>query len=489
MASPAVVAGALLGGDGNEYSYEVRGTISRCIYGSVLDAAFVGADGVSRDCAIKLLNMGRAPTSRARLPGRLSRACESFEEEATTFSRLVVAPHPNLMGELPLPRKPAEPGATWKAFVLPRARCDVLSLLQSNGPMAADTAREAFAGLVSGLAHMHTVLKRVHRDVSAENVLVVDSPELSESGGIRLVHADYGLSVELPPTNPDGTPGMIADGQLAGKPGYMAPEVFAGCAYDPAAADIYSLGVVLFSLLSGSGMYTSPSAADRAFGCVRRGQVRELVVHWGLSARFSAEALDVLCAMVAMVPSDRPSAVELLASPYLADTRAAREWRAEMERSKSLSPIGAAAAALAPEPVSSSSEEEEDDDDNDDQSDHDYSEDAEVDAAAHEPIMSPAAFDATSRDAVMSPDGESDRAHASSSLLELSFDGDAEFDDACADAAAASAVADASGCVGGGGSGGCSSTFTTSPTSAIEGGSDDAVQNAQRAASPYGVAS
>jgi serine/threonine protein kinase len=76
----------------------------------------------------------------------------------------------------------------------------------------------------------------VHRDIKPENLL------LDSTGRIKI--ADFGIATIIGQTNP-------AAEQAAGTPAYMAPEQRANAAPVDARADIYSLGVVLYEMLTG----------------------------------------------------------------------------------------------------------------------------------------------------------------------------------------------------------------------------------------------
>ncbi|CAL4892881.1 unnamed protein product [Urochloa decumbens] len=100
-------------------------------------------------------------------------------------------------------------------------------------------ARRLFAQLASAVAHAHA-RGVFHRDVKPENLL------LDERGDLKLT--DFGLCAFA------GGGELGADGLTAtacGSPAYVAPEILLKKRYDPGKADVWSCGVVLFSLTAG----------------------------------------------------------------------------------------------------------------------------------------------------------------------------------------------------------------------------------------------
>ncbi|MCW8137523.1 MAG: serine/threonine-protein kinase PknK [Planctomycetota bacterium] len=100
---------------------------------------------------------------------------------------------------------------------------------------------EVLASICRGLEYVHT-RGLVHRDLKPDNVLV------DAAGVVRL--SDFGLAGAL-------------DGQAAGTPHYMAPEVIRRLRVDRR-CDLYSLGVLCYELLTGTVPYDGPDAATIA---------------------------------------------------------------------------------------------------------------------------------------------------------------------------------------------------------------------------------
>ncbi|XP_019420414.1 PREDICTED: serine/threonine-protein kinase SRK2I-like isoform X2 [Lupinus angustifolius] len=113
----------------------------------------------------------------------------------------------------------------------------------NNGPFTEDLARFFFQQLISGVGYCHS-MQICHRDLKMENILLDGNP-------VPLLKiCDFGFSKSnLLHSRPKST---------VGTPTYVAPEVFFRQEYDGKAVDVWSCGVILYTMLVGAYPFEDP---------------------------------------------------------------------------------------------------------------------------------------------------------------------------------------------------------------------------------------
>lgn len=112
--------------------------------------------------------------------------------------------------------------------------------LQAGGPLPLPTVKSYMLQLCDALSYAHRN-GVIHRDIKPENVQILPG------GHIKLT--DFGIARLI------GEPNITQNGQVFGTPSYMSPEQVKGGEID-ARSDIFSLGVLLYEMVSGKKPFT-----------------------------------------------------------------------------------------------------------------------------------------------------------------------------------------------------------------------------------------
>jgi len=196
-----------------------------------MGAVFRGIDVMlEREVAIKMLRpeLSRQPN-----------IVERFRSEAVTLAKLN---HPNIATLYSFLRQGDD-----FFMVMEFVRGETLdNVIRNLGAMACDRAIGLLCQALEGIDHAHR-MGIIHRDIKPANIM------MTESGTLKVM--DFGIARVL------GTARMTKQGNIVGTIEYMSPEQVRGQETD-ARSDIYSLGILLYEMLTGRVPFASDSEYD-----------------------------------------------------------------------------------------------------------------------------------------------------------------------------------------------------------------------------------
>ncbi|MCB8967120.1 MAG: protein kinase [Ardenticatenaceae bacterium] len=207
--------------------YEIRGLLGR---GGMADVYLAFDPQVKREVAIKLLHQARWEETEARV--RFQREVEA----------VVALKHPNIVVIHDF-----LPDADPPYLVMQYMEGGSLASLLEHGPLSLPQAVQIVARIAAALDEAH-LKGLVHRDLKPANILFDSwgNAYLADFGIVKIRHADTTLTSKI----------------AIGTPVYMSPEQVRGEKSIDGRSDVYSLGVMLFEMLTGR----LPFAGNNLYG-------------------------------------------------------------------------------------------------------------------------------------------------------------------------------------------------------------------------------
>lgn len=233
---------------------------------------------------------GRAITAKVIQQGGLN---TFLEKEGKVLHVLHNRPHP----VFPKLRTTVESESGVGFVVMDDVTLDLNTYIKANGALIESEAKHIFRQLLTAVHHCHQN-KIVLRDIKLSKIFFNDdsctSVVIGDLDGAEVVSS--------------------SDGKLQdqrGSPAYVGPEVLSGRPYDGYAADIWSLGVVLYRLLTGTYPFQGTKPA-KLFNKILKGS--EAV---NFPVDMDKGAQDLISKLLNGNPGARPDSVELLQDSWL----------------------------------------------------------------------------------------------------------------------------------------------------------------------------
>ena len=198
---------------------------------------------------------------------------------------------------------------------------DLVGALDMRGSLCEEDARNVMAGILNGLAHLHS-RGVVHRDIKLENILLADCKH--DMTKVKII--DMGLAKLLPAAREPSKLRAYDDEALlevCGTPLYLAPEVirptvearsFQSNALYGTKADMWSCGIILYCLLSGFQPFQYFSSLMELFEDIHNADYDFSDPVWGT---VSDEALAMIQRLLEADPEKRLTAEEALRHPWM----------------------------------------------------------------------------------------------------------------------------------------------------------------------------
>ena len=211
-----------------------------------------------------------------------------FQEEVSLLRRFSSSPHPHLLSLLDMYEDD-------KYYFLVTDFCregDLFNYIVKNGAIKEQLASHILHQILQGLnlCHQNNV---VHRDMKLENIFITNFP--------NVIIGDFGLAEEVNPNE------LLQS--YCGSTIYSAPELLRKEPYNGFKSDIYSVGVILFCMVTGNFPW-NPDNPMKMIHNITNG-------NFNIPPSLSPKCRSLISQMMNIDPDQRPNISQILNHPFL----------------------------------------------------------------------------------------------------------------------------------------------------------------------------
>ena len=243
-------------------------------------------------------------------------ALDRFKREVHLARRVT---HPNVCRIFDLFRQPAFGQGRLPIIFVAMELLEgetLADFLKRQPRISADEALAIAFQIASGLGAAHAA-GVLHRDFKPGNVLLVPGPV-----GLRAVITDFGLALR---SNQDVSLSTVtATGELLGTPAYMSPEQVEDKELTTA-SDVYSLGLVLYQMMTGSRAFEDSTPLSMAVKRIKEDPVPPRTLVPDLDRRWES----VILRCLERDPKDRYQTADEVAQTLRSDATRRQAWKVD----------------------------------------------------------------------------------------------------------------------------------------------------------------
>ncbi|MCS6834671.1 MAG: protein kinase [Anaerolineae bacterium] len=224
--------------------------------------AQLGAGGMSVIYKAQDLMLGREVAVKTLRTNWLNdmNFVQRFQDEARAIARLK---HPNIVTVYDVGSQMTPKGPIYYIVMELINGRDLKKIIKEvGGPFQVARTLDLVIQVCDGIGYAHQK-NLVHADIKPQNIMVVLQPQANQAPREQVIVTDFGIAQVLSDTQPQRKSDVVW-----GSPHYFSPEQAQGLPPSPE-SDVYSIGIMLFELLTGKLPYGGATATDLGLAHVR----------------------------------------------------------------------------------------------------------------------------------------------------------------------------------------------------------------------------